>query len=109
MKEDIKNKIKNQPSYWVEHINGLLYNALVVFMEKYKMKQKDLAVHLGISPGRVSQILNGGNINFSIEKFVEISLKLDCYPDFRLVAKPRESGVHMSEMRRSSMGNHEVK
>ena len=46
------------------------------------MKQKDLAKHLGISPGRVSQILNDGNINFSIEKIIEIAIKVDKIPNF---------------------------
>lgn len=51
------------------------------------MKQKDLARHLSISPGRVSQILNEGNINFSLEKLIEIVLKVDKYPNFIFVDK----------------------
>lgn len=74
--------ILENPIYWVEGINGMLYDAIVRYMEKHQMKQKDLAKHLGISPGRVSQILNDGNINFSIEKIIEIAIKVDKIPNF---------------------------
>lgn len=74
--------ILENPIYWVEGINGMLYDAIVRYMEKHQMKQKDLAKHLGITPGRVSQILNDGNINFSIEKIIEIAIKVDKIPNF---------------------------
>src|SRR5690554_3149539 len=77
-----REKILNSPAYWVEGINGLLYDAIVAYMEKHDMKQKDLAKHLGVSTGRVSQILNDGEINFSLDKIVEIALKVDKFPNF---------------------------
>lgn len=79
---NFREKMLNNPVYWVEGINGLLYDAIVSYMENNNMKKKDLAKHLGISPGRVSQILNEGDINFSLEKIVEIALKLDKFPSF---------------------------
>lgn len=72
----------NSSTYWVEGINGLLYDAIIVYMEKHDFKRKDLAEHLGISRGRVSQILNDGDINFSMEKIIEIALKVDKFPVF---------------------------
>ena len=83
MKNNLE-KILNQPSYWIEGINGVLYNAIVEFMEKNKFNRTQLAQVLGISKGRVSQILNDGEINFSIEKIVEISIKVGKYPVFEL-------------------------
>lgn len=82
-----RERILSSPSYWVEAINGQLYNAIIEFMEAHNMKQKDLARHLNISPGRVSQILNDGEINFSIEKIVDIALKIGKVPSFELVDK----------------------
>lgn len=79
---NFRAQILENPKYWVEGINGMLYDAIVRYMEKHQMKQKDLAKHLGISPGRVSQILNDGNINFSIEKIIEIAIKVDKIPNF---------------------------
>ena len=77
-----REEILNNSAYWVEGINGLLYDAIVTYMEKHDMKQKDLAKHLGVSTGRVSQILNDGEINFSLDKIVEIALKVDKFPNF---------------------------
>ena len=56
-------------------------------METHNMKRKDLAKHLGISKGRVSQIINDGEINFRLEKIIEISLKLGMVPHFNLEDK----------------------
>lgn len=53
-------------------------------MEKNSLNRTQLAQVLGISKGRVSQILNDGEINFSIEKIVEISIKVGKYPVFEL-------------------------
>lgn len=47
------------------------------------MKQKDLAKYLGISTGRMSQIINDGDINFSLEKIIQIALKIGKIPSFR--------------------------
>jgi transcriptional regulator with XRE-family HTH domain len=80
--QNFRAQILENPMYWVEGINGMLYDAIVRYMVKHQMKQKDLAKHLGISPGRVSQILNDGNINFSIEKIIEIAIKVDKIPNF---------------------------
>jgi transcriptional regulator with XRE-family HTH domain len=80
--KNFREKVLDNPIYWVEGINGMLYDAIITYMEKHHMKQKDLARHLSISPGRVSQILNEGNINFSLEKLIEIALKVDKYPNF---------------------------
>jgi len=72
---DIHEKILNQPSYWVEGVNGSLYNAVISYMEANNLNRTKLASHFGISKGRVSQILNYGAVNFSLEKIIEIALK----------------------------------
>ncbi len=82
-----RQQILDQPSYWIEGINNYLYNAIMDFMEEQGMNRTQLAKHLGISKGRVSQILNDGEINFSIEKIVQLSLLLNKYPQFELIEK----------------------
>lgn len=96
MKTNNKNleKILNQPSYWIEGINGVLYNGIVEFMEKNNFNRTQLAQNLGISKGRVSQILNDGEINFSIEKIVEIAIKVGKYPVFEL----EDSDVYLKRL-----------
>ena len=85
--ENIKEKILNEPSYWIEGINGFLYDAIVSYMEENGLNRTQLAEYLGISKDRVSQILNDGDINFSIAKIIEIALKVDKYPVFQLKDK----------------------
>lgn len=105
MKEkENRAKILSQPSYWVEGVNAYLYDAIVSYMEKNNLKQKDLAEHLGISKGRVSQILNDGEINFSLEKIIQIALKVDKIPDFRFVDKTgyKEKNIQKTPVRKYS-------
>lgn len=83
--DEAKMKILNQSQYWLEGINGALYNAIVNFMEKNTLNRTQLAEHLGISKGRVSQILNEGDINFSLEKIIEIALKVETYPKIEFI------------------------
>ncbi|MEQ8623600.1 MAG: hypothetical protein RJQ00_02725 [Vicingaceae bacterium] len=82
-----REQVISEPTYWVEELNGKIYDAIVRFMEAKSFKQKDMAKHLGISAGRMSQILNTGDINFSYEKIVSILLKLDLIPHFDLESK----------------------
>lgn len=86
----IRENALNDPAYWVEEINGQLYDAIVMFMEEKNYKRKDLAKHLGISKGRVSQILNSGEINFSLEKIISISLKVGRVPTIKFEKKEPE-------------------
>src|SRR5690554_5682255 len=71
-----RKRILDEPTYWIEKINGLLYDAIVNYMEANNLKRKDLAEYLNISRGRVSQILNNGESNFSLETLIKIVLKL---------------------------------
>jgi predicted XRE-type DNA-binding protein len=89
MRSTIHESIISQPSYWIEAVNGMLYEAVTGYMEKNKLNRTRMAEHLGISKGRLSQILNDGNINFSLEKIIEIALKVGKYPVLTL--EDRES------------------
>lgn len=99
---NFREQILENPVYWVEGINGMLYDAIVTYMEKHQMKQKDLAKHLSISPGRVSQILNDGNINFSLEKIIKIAMKVDKIPNFMFEDKSTylQSERHLTDTKR---------
>jgi transcriptional regulator with XRE-family HTH domain len=86
-KNNIRKVIRDNPSYWVEKTNIALYDAIVRFMQKKKMNQKSLAKYLEISEGRLSQILNTGNINYSLEKIIQIAIKVEMYPAFNFISK----------------------
>ena len=82
-----REQILNQASYWVEGINGSIYDSIITYMENNDLNRTKLAMHLGISKGRVSQILNDGEINFSLEKIIEIAIKVDKFPVFDFINK----------------------
>ncbi len=42
---------------------------------------------MGISKGRLSQILKTGDINFTVGKIVKIALAMDMFPNFGLMKK----------------------
>ncbi|SEG51039.1 Helix-turn-helix [Halpernia humi] len=74
-------KVLNQPMYWVEEINGLIYNALLNYKKENKIKSNtELAKVLGISKSRVSQIINDNEVNYSLEKLFEICFKINVFP-----------------------------
>lgn len=82
----MKNKfieIIQEPSYWVEEVNNLMYDAMVRYMESNNLNKSEFATYLGISKGRLSQILNSGEINFSIEKLFSIALKIGKIPSIK--------------------------
>lgn len=83
-----KNKIEKilrEPSYWIESVNSMLYDAIINYMESKNLNRTQLANELQVSKGRISQILNDGEINFSIHKIVEIALKIGVFPHFELI------------------------
>lgn len=84
MKSNAK-KIFNHPSYWLDGINGILYNGILQFMTKNNLNRAELGKLLGLSPEGVSMILDDGEFNLSMEKITEISLKIGKYPVFELV------------------------
>ncbi|AFM02622.1 Helix-turn-helix protein [Bernardetia litoralis DSM 6794] len=86
-KTGVSVKLLNEPSYWVEEINGMLYDAILDYMEKNKLNRTQLAVYLEISKKELSQLLTDGDNNFSVEKILEISLALGKFPVFSLEDK----------------------
>lgn len=87
-------KILKEPSYWIESVNGVLYDAIINYMESNNLNRTQLADELQLSKGRISQILNDGEINFSINKIIEIALKIGMYPDFTLIEKQKYLAKH---------------
>lgn len=80
-------EIIQEPTYWIEEINNLMYDAMITYMENHNMNKTEFATYLGISKGRLSQILNDGEINFSIEKLFSIALKLGKIPQIKFEDK----------------------
>jgi predicted XRE-type DNA-binding protein len=71
--------------YWIETIQNKIYSDLAEYIEDNKIQGKDIAESLGISKGRVSQILSGENLNFRLDTLVRLCLTINKVPDFHLI------------------------
>jgi predicted XRE-type DNA-binding protein len=100
---EFRKTILNQPEYWIESINAEIYNLLINFMEEKKLKKQDLAAFLGISAGRVSQLLNDGECNFNINTLIEISLKLETFPVLKFENQQNFIAVEQKEKHLQSL------
>ena len=77
--ELIKNK-----GYHIARIQNELFRQLHEFMEQSGMTGTQLARHLGVSKGYVSQVLNG-NFDFKLSKLVELSLAMGMIPEISFI------------------------
>jgi len=62
-----------------------LTNAVTWYMRERGLTRADLAVRMGVSPGRVSQILGGGE-NLTLRTLAALSTALDAHFDIELTA-----------------------
>lgn len=74
-----RTEILNSPEYWFEEAQNELYRQVILFMEREKLNQKQLAEKLGVSKGYVSQILKG-EFNYTLKKFIELSIAVGRAP-----------------------------
>ena len=73
-----------------------LYECAGKFMKKNGMNKKQLAEHLGVSAGYVTQVLNG-DYDHRLSKFVELSMDFGYIPKIQFV--PIETVVEESGRR----------
>ena len=71
--------------YWTEIIQNKIFNDLMEYIEDSNISNKQLGEILGLSKGRISQILSGKNLNFKIDSLVKLCLTINKVPDFQLV------------------------
>jgi DNA-binding Xre family transcriptional regulator len=71
--------------YWTEIIQNKFYNDLIEYFKDHQLSNKDLTEKLGLTKGRVSQILSGKNLNFRIDTLVRLCLTIEKVPDLKLV------------------------
>lgn len=64
-------------AYEREHISGQLRRLFRQRMDARRLSQQDLATAMGVSEGRVSQILSGDQ-NLTIRTMAAVSAALDC-------------------------------
>ena len=91
-----RERVLKSPAYWAARIQMALYECAGKFMKKKGMNKKQLAEHLGVSAGYVTQVLNGG-YDHRLSKFVELSMDFGYIPKIQFV--PIETVVEESGRR----------
>ena len=74
-----RKDILSSPEYWIAKAQIDLYNHAEDFMEKNNMNRSQLAQHLGVSKGYVSQLLNG-DYDHKLSKFIELAIAFGYMP-----------------------------
>ncbi|MDE7180657.1 MAG: helix-turn-helix domain-containing protein [Muribaculaceae bacterium] len=74
-----RKTILSSPEYWIAKTQINLYNCAENFMETHKFNRVQLANHLGVSKGYVSQLLNG-DYDHKLSKFFELALAFGYVP-----------------------------
>ena len=74
-----REELLSMPEYWVAQIQTEIYRCADQFMEDRHMNRTQFAEYLGVSKGYVTQLLSG-DYNYSLEKLVELSLKIGYVP-----------------------------
>lgn len=70
--------------YWKAKIQIELYNCAELFMKKKGMNRRQLAAHLGVSNGYVTQLLNG-DYDHKLTKLAELALKFGYVPNIKFI------------------------
>lgn len=91
------------PEYITTRIQLDLYNCAEQFMESTGKNRSQLAQHLGVSKGYVTQLLNG-DYDHKLSKLVELSLAFGVVPQIRFV--PAEDYLMSDEFKVSCAPKH---
>lgn len=83
-----REELLQSPEYWFENAQNDLYGQVIEYMERENINQNQLAQHLGVTKGYVSQILKG-EFNYTLKKLIEISLAIGRVPqiEYKLVSE----------------------
>ena len=85
-----RKEILSTPEYWIAKIQMDLYNCAEDYMEANGMNRTQLANHLGVSKGYVSQLLNG-DYDHKLSKLVELAIAFGVVP--RIDFKPLDDVI----------------
>ena len=80
-----RKDLLKSPEYWIAGIQIMLYNCAEKFMKTTGKNRTQLAEHLGVSKGYVSQLLNG-DYDHKLSKLIELSLAFGYVPKIDFVS-----------------------
>lgn len=79
-----REEVLRSPEYWTAKTQVELYNCAKKFMDSAGLNRAELAEHLGVSKGYVSQVLNG-DYDHRMSKFFELALSFGFVPQIEFV------------------------
>ena len=91
-----RKDILKSPAFWTSRIQTALYRCAYKFMEQSGKNRSQLASHLGVSRGYVTQLLNG-DYDHKLSKLAELSLAFGFVPVLDFV--PVDEYIAMDEVR----------
>lgn len=74
-----RERILKSPGYWITQIQITLYNCAMAFMKDNNKNRTQLAEHLGVTKGYVTQLLNG-EYDHKLSKLVRLALAFGYVP-----------------------------
>lgn len=100
-------ELLNAPEYWMVQIQTEIYRCAEEFMRNHHMNRTQFAQYLGVSKGYVTQLLNG-DYNYSLEKLVELSLKMGMVPkvEFENIGTTIQLDTNFSKVQYISLGTY---
>lgn len=80
-----RQEILASSQYWVAKTQISLFRLAIDFMRKHNLNRKQLAEYLGVTPGYITQLLNG-DYDHRLSKFFELVLAFGAIPDVRFTS-----------------------
>lgn len=76
-----RSELLQTKEYWITSLQIAIYNCAMQFMAEHAMNRTQLAKHLGVTKGYVTQLLNG-DFDHRISKLIELALAFGFAPEF---------------------------
>lgn len=89
-----RKEILSSPEYWIAKAQIDLYNCAEDFMTTNNLNRTQLAKHLGVSKGYVSQLLNG-DYDHKLSKLMELAISFGYIP--KIEFQPIEEVIYDDE------------
>lgn len=83
-----REEVLKSPEYWMAKIQIALYNCAELFMAQSGKNRTQLAEHLGVTKGYVTQLLSG-EYDHRLSKMVELALAFGYVPQVTFVSAER--------------------
>lgn len=74
-----REELLKSEEYWLTSMQTDLFNELHNYMETHHLNRTQLAAHLGVSKGYVTQVLSG-DFDHRLSKLIELSLAIGKVP-----------------------------